>query len=363
MKLRFIITLIALTLIPLKAGLAEDMGLVNSVSYSIMNSFITTLDDFIRYMFPTMMEDFKGLFITISTLFLVFYFFRMLNGQVHIDGLIKLFISISLINVFVFTSEHYYNYIYDTVKNVTLGFPAYIISLSSGGVGSTLEEMFLNLDQLSSNIHAVTAKMWASAPTPFAANFFVVLFKVLVLNTCYFILKMMFIWLFIAATYSVYIMLTVFPFGIALAPFEQMRGLFFNMLKGLSSYMLVPVFAAIIMGIALYMSTDVSEQASFFISNGTTIPLDDDGFRFFYSKAVMISLLSMLMLIKVPEFSNQIMAGSISSVSSLGRTIAGGYLATQLMRSTGRASAEGTRAVRSSYEKVKTSYNNLRGAS
>ncbi len=309
----------------------------DSVSYSTIQTLLDFTDKFVGEILPIMIGDAQYLFVVLASCFLIFHLVRGYKGNYDLGGFMNMLILLGLISAIMYTnsSGFYFQYIYKPLFSVLINFPAYVVrltaSMSDNGAGSlnSIQGLFIDLDELTDSINRVADRMaggtgsWLSD----TASKITIGLKAGILFLIFFIMRVAFVTMYSVGIFCSFIMLVFLPFGVLLYPFPQSRGLFTNIMKTLTSYLLLPTVASIILGFVFFMTRDLVIDANRLLSDAEILG-EKPSIDSFFGTATLIGIVSLVMLSKSYQFTNALTSGAISKTSSgAGGAVAGARVA------------------------------------
>lgn len=303
-------------------GFAESK--TSSASHKLLIKLTSGFDEFVRNMYPRIIEAFRNLFIVIASFFLIAHFVKWLLGLPDIRGLGKLVIATTLMAAIAFNTSFYIDYIYIPCSQFVINLPSWIIKLATSTKINGLIGLFYGLDTLVFEIKELAYQM--SSQSGVWKGLWITI-ESGALRILYLILKMMFIFTFVLSVWAVNIFLLILPFGILFYSFEGSRGILTNILKSAAGYALTPFFASIVMSFTLFLTKDIVSLSMDYTEAGKSLPINSPQFEGFFTEAIIIAVISILMIRKSGQFANELLQGAIGRTASLGGALseAAGY--------------------------------------
>lgn len=310
------------------------------ISAAIFSNLIVMNTKYVQNIYGNLMESF-GLFfrafVTLYTVYVGYRFYKAESKASVYDLLISYLIAAGIYAV-VFEWTWFYDVIIETSVNLTLDLASFVISSATSLDGAinynNVHEVFKSLDQ--TVIDFYTAIQSLSPKGNFITNAWrYVCFGLAMIPLFMAFLAMYaaFFVIFGVAFFSMFIFYVMGGICLLFAAFHETRHIFFTWVRGLLNYMLLAVFAAVIMGIcgkgindSVAIFATQSETASVIVSEA-------------YLKVLIWCAFCLAMILKAPDFAAHMtgtMAGSTSGIAGAlsagtsalgGGILAGGKLA------------------------------------
>jgi hypothetical protein len=360
MRVKYLLSTLAIYTISLPVYAAEErslglidsvvtLGVTGSLSYNLIIKLKFVLAEVSLRLYDNLAAGFQPLFIQIASLMFIFMILKWMQGKADIMMFMRVIIGVSIANIIVFTPGVFKDFIYEPIIKIVFEMPAYIVNFTADkSENNSLIGMFSSIEDASRSVMSVALKMmgeakWYKVPIVWlqGAVFYFLFLAMLVAFTIIFALSII----------SIHIMIIVLPFAIALAPFPQVRGLFFNVLRAISGYALVPFFLAIITGFTLFLMNDVVQGAEAWGA-------DSGQSEAFFIEAFFVGVLSIFLYAKAPEFSTQVVGGTISTINS---TIAAAGSAKVAASLAGSGAKAGAKVAKAAGGAVAKGYSKLKG--
>lgn len=308
MSNKLILTILLMLFLPSNA-------FAESVSYEFITSMMSVSENFILTLFNQLATSFHRTFLIIATLCLTFSAVKWFFGKPDIVGIIKLFLGIIIINVLVFQKGFFEEWIYHPIMETVYALPVFVIKVSAGLNASSsstdsLKAMLSTMDKVIQNMREVASLIMEEKG--FLSSTWIFL-QGLIINLLYLGLFCVFVVMFSLGIIAAHVMLTVAPFALSLLPFEQLRGLSFNVMRAFFSYSFIPFFASVAMGMTLAAITSLNNEATAILELGDVNSISDH----FFLQAIILGVFSWFFHIKSSEFASQTIGGQVSSFGSM----------------------------------------------
>lgn len=289
------------------------------VSAAIFNSLILMNSQYIEAVYADLMNSFGLFFRAFFVLYTVFtgYKWYKANSSFSAYDLIISYIIVASVYSCVLEMSWFYDVVIETTLNLTLDLSSFFISATNnlplGEDISNVHELFKHLDATVLNFFNALENMapkgvWLTNAWRYVC--FVV--AMLPLFMTFLAMYVAFFAIFGMAFFSMFIFFIVGGICMLFAAFPETRHIFYTWLRGLLNYMLLAVFAAVIMGIcgkgigdAVAVFTAQSEAAPVFVSDA-------------YLKILVWCAFCLAMILKAPDFAAHLtgsMAGSTTGIA------------------------------------------------
>lgn len=290
-------------------------AVATSSSYNFFMNVSMIANQFIIRLYEGLAEAAYVVYALMLSAMMIYFLYRYLTNTA--SNILAMFGQVLLVLVtyqFAFKSEIFLNWIYYPVIQSIYNMSGYILLVAANLPTNAPDHLYAGFlkvdivleDLLLAYMKVITADN-PSAWDVFTGNFhdFLVAMAGGVLYILLALLKIFFVIIFSIAIASAHILLAAFPFTIVFAAYQQSRWIFGASVRGFFRFALTPVFAAIAMGISLYVFADLHRQAQIILDPDFAGDASDG----FFMTSLIATVFSLYLMSKSSEFAGILTQG------------------------------------------------------
>lgn len=297
-----------------------------SAMYKIMADTFGIMQKFVETLTEDLSQELKPLLKIILSIYIFFLIIRTIQtGKFDIIKNFQFIGAVLLAITIVLNPTLFNQWIYQPIVGTSMKTAAYILEVSSGEVIKTEDPLQGALDIVQQ--HVFTASEVAETMVKAAEKKTGLLSLGLswelikaiilggILTLAYFILMFVFGVIYTLGVVAMHILLICAPVAILMGSVPTIRGIFFNWLKAISTFALIPVFASIAMGATLFMLAETSAEASQYLVavNEAGVGAAIDQPQGLYTKMLLLAMFSIFFHLKSSEFASMLVGGPITN--------------------------------------------------
>tara|TARA_R110000868_G_scaffold138329_1_gene352299 strand:- start:22614 stop:23744 length:1131 start_codon:yes stop_codon:yes gene_type:complete len=307
-----------------KAEEIAEKGEETSVMYNLISSTIHAMHKFVVLgLFGRFADVTKPLFQIIVSVYLFFTVVIWMKTK-SIDILKFLWVMAGIIFAFsvVYGKGNFERFVYKPIISTTMQTANFMITTSSGDETpkySGKDPLFNMLKYMEQNVHNIMKigdRLSSKAENYGITDFFKAVgysIKGLIVSFIYFALMLIFGIMYMLGIVALHFLLVFTPFAVLIGSIPLARSLLLNWLKGLFTFMLIPIFASIAMGATIFILQDVNTSVSIYLAASAKTPVPQG----LYTQVIMVGLFSAYFHLKAPEFASTIVGGPISNFGTV----------------------------------------------
>lgn len=302
-------------------------------------SFFSLLNEYLFHIYGPVTQSFSGMAKLLVVLYVVVMGYMSFTGRFG-DATKSALISIPIIAIvfsIMFDEGLFKDWIYSPIVSSSYGLTSFIMQ---GGADSSLSGIFTAVDEVFGKLYQGAQTVWrATGGLNFLtdASLMVEAFLVsLGIAALYGAAYLVFTILMIAGVFGITVLFVLGGIAGVCGAFPFTRHIFWAWLRSVMNYALIPVFAGIIMSIALFAIQGVSADMAAIKPTATAGSLL---FSRPVGQAFLIGGLTLYFLLKAPEFAATLTGGLSSGMGGLVSAVAGGAAVVGARGSAAAASA------------------------
>lgn len=307
-----------------KAEEVASQGQETSVMYGLISNTIHAMHRFVVIgLFTRFAEETKPLFQIMVSIYIFFTIaIWMKTKSIDILGFMWVMAGIIFAFTIIYGDDNFERYVYKPVVATTMKKANFMITTSSGDVipkYSNRDPLFNMLKYMEENVHNImkigdrlASKSEESGITKFFEGLGYAV-KGFAINFIYFALMLIFGIMYMLGIVALHFLLVFTPFAVLIGSVPIARTLLMNWLKGLFTFMLIPVFASIAMGATIFILQEVNTAVDVYLAQPPNTPVPDG----LYTLITMVGLFSAYFHLKAPEFASMLVGGPISNFGTV----------------------------------------------
>lgn len=275
---------------------------------------LQNLNSFIEKKYQPLMDDFYPFFLTLLTLFIIVFGFKLLRGDLGKETVagVKALVMIIFVTNIIFKFEIYNYWIIEPLIQFILNLTSFFVSVD--GYESTTS-VFSSVDSSFSAIFNKVAQVIEDTSWMGDTDTKLGMYLLSLLGG---ILYILFSVLMMLGIFAAYLFLSIGGITLFFLSFQTTKFITIAWFRGLMNFALLPVFTGLVMGITLHMLDGAMDK---FVA----IPPDEISiFSRYFGGLLFIIIVSSYFHLKVPDFTSGLTGGS---PTSMGGVAVGGGLA------------------------------------
>ncbi|OCL81903.1 type IV secretion system protein [Arcobacter porcinus] len=315
---------------------------------------MTTFNLFMDSKYQAFIDTFRPLAIVILTLYIMIVSVLLLTGKTEKSK--EIFITVllsSFISTIVFSYGVYKEWILDTILYQSFKIQGFFLTND----GSLPSQVFMGIDKTFELFFGKMNELW-SKTSIFRADGTLTMIVIIVLSLIFGILYLVYAVLVIFSTFAIFVFFVIGGIPLYFAIMPQTRFIFWAWLRAVLNYALIPIFAAIVMGISIkFLNAAIDDLFAMDINKNGVLNAA-------VGNAMFIGCLAIFFHLKAPEFAAALTGGQPSGIGGFFTTVSGLGASTYAVGKFGTSKAWGTaKGLYNSPKNAITAYNEVKNVS
>lgn len=285
-----------------------------SIGGWMFSNILDALQDGFISLFNGLADNFGGLALIITTLYVVLIGFSAVQGKFG-EASKSMMFTVFLVPIcygLAFDIDMFFSFIYNPIVDTMFSMmQLFFTSISPSDVAGngSITSIYVPVEDAFGRLFT-TIDTLTTENTGWGFGDIKISIAAVLLTLVYGGLYVLFSVLLIMAIFSLHIMIVIAPITVFFAAFKPTRGIFTAWLKAVLTYALVPIFTVIVMAYTLqFLNLAIQDLAA--------MDVDNDGvFNGAMASALFIGILSFSLHWKAPEFASAITGAQVSGVGA-----------------------------------------------